>query len=58
MSQFLTIEDVAKKLQISGRQIRRYIDEGILKSTRFGRLHRISEKQVEDFLKAIEKANK
>lgn len=54
MSQLYTIDEVAKLIKVSGKQVRRYIDLGELKSLRFGRLHRITEKQLEAFVKSKE----
>lgn len=57
--QMLKIEDVAKKLNVSQKSIRRYIHSGKLKSNKIGGVHRIQKEELESFLTlSIHKTNK
>lgn len=49
-TEFLRIEDVAKKLNISLKSVRRYIHSGKLKSTKIVGVHRIEESDLQHFL--------
>jgi len=51
-TEFLRIEDVAKKLNVSQKSIRRYIHSGKLTSTKIGGVHRINEADLQRFLNA------
>ncbi len=48
---FLTVKDVAQRLQLSPKSVRRLIDEGMLRIHRFGRAIRIAEEDLNQFLK-------
>ncbi len=48
---FLTVKDVAQRLQLSPKSVRRLIDEGMLRDHRFGRAIRIAEEDLNQFLK-------
>jgi excisionase family DNA binding protein len=53
----LTLEEVAKALQVSVRSVRRYIDSGQLKATRVGtRLLRVRPSDLEAFLSSDKSA--
>jgi len=60
VSQMLRIEDVARRLNLSQKSIRRYIHAGQLKSNKIGGVHRIYEDQLSLFLDqtAFEESNK
>ncbi|OGY45757.1 MAG: hypothetical protein A2744_00035 [Candidatus Buchananbacteria bacterium RIFCSPHIGHO2_01_FULL_44_11] len=47
---FLTIEKVAKHLQIGERSVYRYVKEGKLRASKIG-YWRITEKDLRDFIK-------
>ncbi|MFK8058478.1 MAG: DNA cytosine methyltransferase [Polaribacter sp.] len=49
-SQMLRIEDVANRLNVSQKSVRRYIHSGKLKSTKIGGVHRIEENDLQHFL--------
>ena len=51
-NQMLRIQDVANELNVSQKSVRRYIHSGKLKSNKIGGVHRISETELEDFLKS------
>ena len=46
----LRIEDVAKKLNVSQKSVRRYIHAGKLKSNKIGGVHRVEESELQYFL--------
>lgn len=48
---FLTVKDVAQRLQLSPKSVRRLIDEGMLRFHRFGRAIRIAEEDLARLLK-------
>ena len=48
--QMLRIEDIAKKLNVSQKSVRRYIHSGKLKSSKIGGVHRIEERDLQSFL--------
>jgi DNA (cytosine-5)-methyltransferase 1 len=50
-AQLLRIEDVANKLNVSQKSVRRYIHSGKLKSNKIGGVHRVQESDLENFLK-------
>ena len=50
-AQMLRIEDVANKLNVSQKSVRRYIHSGKLKSNKIGGVHRIEESELERFLR-------
>lgn len=47
-------EQVAEKLQLSVRTIWAYIRDGKLPATKLGRKYRISEEQLDRFMKSLE----
>ena len=49
---FRTISQVAEELQVSERQVRRWIEDGRLRAIRLGRLVRISPDEFARFVKA------
>ena len=49
---FLTVDEVAEKLQLNPETIRRYIIAKELEAYKFGKNYRIEEKELERFLKA------
>lgn len=51
-TRWLTIADVAELLQFSERQVRRWIEDGDLAAHKFGRQWRISDKDLEDYLRS------
>ena len=48
---FLTVDEVAEKLQLNPETIRRYIIAKELEAYKFGKNYRIEEKELERFLK-------
>lgn len=55
---YFTPEQVADKLQFTVRTIYRLIHEGKLPASKIGRKYRISEEQLERFMKAQEVGEK
>jgi DNA (cytosine-5)-methyltransferase 1 len=49
-TQMLRIEDIANKLNVSQKSVRRYIHSGKLKSKKIGGVHRVEERDLDDFL--------
>jgi DNA (cytosine-5)-methyltransferase 1 len=49
--QMLRIEDIAKKLNVSQKTIRRHIQSGKLKSNKIGGVHRVESKDLSNFIK-------
>lgn len=47
---FLTIRDVAERLKVSQRTVRRWIDQGYLKVIKLGRTVRIDEENLSDLI--------
>jgi excisionase family DNA binding protein len=50
MEQYLTSEQVAKKLQVHPFTVLKYLKSGKLKGVKIGRMYRIKESDVEKFL--------
>ena len=46
----LSVSDVAERLNLSEKTIRNMIDAGHLKAFKFGRVFRISEEQLQEFI--------
>ena len=53
MEQYLTSEQVAKKLQVHPFTVLKYLKSGKLKGVKIGRMYRIKEGDVEKFLEKI-----
>jgi len=49
-TKMLRIEDVAEKLNVSQKSVRRYIHSGKLKSNKIGGVHRVEESDLQHFL--------
>lgn len=49
-TEMLRIEDVAKKLNVSQKSVRRYIHSGNLKSNKIGGVHRVEEHALQNFI--------
>lgn len=50
--QLLRIEDIAERLNVSQKSVRRYIHAGKLKSSKIGGVHRIDEVDLEKFIES------
>jgi excisionase family DNA binding protein len=50
--QFLSLEDVAERLQVSDRTVRRWVKDGKLDAYKPGREWRIRPSDLEDFLES------
>lgn len=48
----LTIEEVAERLKLHPNTVRRYARWGKLPAVKFGRVWRVEEKDLEDFVRA------
>ena len=48
---YLTTRDVAKRLNMNPRLIRSHITSGSLRATKLGKEFRVSEQDLEDFVK-------
>jgi PTS system nitrogen regulatory IIA component len=53
MSNILTINDVAKKLQMSQSTIYKYAEKGKIPSFKIGTCRRFIEDEIDNFLKSI-----
>lgn len=49
-NQLLRIDDLAEKLNVSQKSIRRYIHSGKLKSNKIGGVHRVSKSELQNFI--------
>jgi putative molybdopterin biosynthesis protein len=52
-SQLLTVEEVAERLRVVTRTVRRMIDRGELPGHRMGRMVRVSEDDLERFIRGL-----
>ena len=52
-TKMLRIEDVAKKLNVSKKSVRRYIHSGKLKSNKIGGVHRAEVSDLKHFLNLL-----
>jgi excisionase family DNA binding protein len=52
-SQLLTVEEVARRLAVATRTVRRLIDRGELIAHRMGRVVRVSEDDLEQFIRGL-----
>ena len=48
----LTLKEVADRLRLHPNTLRRYIKEGKLAAMKFGRVWRVEEKDLEEFMRA------
>lgn len=48
----LTLKEVAERLRLHPNTLRRYIKKGKLAAMKFGRVWRIEEKDLEEFMRA------
>lgn len=51
MSKFLLVEEVAEKLRLHPNTIRIYIKGGKLPAAKFGKVYRIKEEDLEEFIR-------
>ncbi len=49
----LTLKEVAQRLKLHPNTLRRYAKEGKLPAMKFGRVWRIEEKDLKDFMRAM-----
>jgi len=50
--QYLTVQDIAKRLKVTDLTVRRWIEQGELKAVKLrGTIYRIHPKDFEDFMK-------
>lgn len=49
----LTVDDVAEKLQLTRRTIYEYIKQGKLSAVRIGRLYRIEQSALDEFIASL-----
>ncbi len=49
---YLSPEDVAQRLNVKPLMVRRWLKDGMLKGVKVGRLWRIRESEIEEFLKS------
>jgi excisionase family DNA binding protein len=57
MKKTYTVDEVAKKLEVSVKTIRRYIYSGKLAANKIGGSWKISEEQIEDYYESISSSN-
>jgi excisionase family DNA binding protein len=53
MEQYLTSEQVAKLLQVHQFTVLKYLKDGRIKGVKIGRVYRIKESEVENFLNRV-----
>jgi len=58
MSNILTIDDVAKKLQMSKSTIYKYAEKGKIPSFKIGTCRRFFEEEINNFLQSCSQENK
>jgi len=58
MSEFLTVNEVAKRLRLHPATIAKYVREGKILALKFGRVWRIKEKELTNFLEKTEARGK
>ena len=58
MSRFLLVDEVAEKLRLHPNTVRGYIKKGILPAARFGKVYRVKEKDVEEFIERATRSKK
>jgi excisionase family DNA binding protein len=51
---YYTVEESAAKLKISKYTVWKYIKSGQLKAAKIGKIYRISESQLDEFMKSLE----
>jgi len=54
MNEYLKPEEIAKKIAVDVSTVRRWLREGEIKYTKFGRAVRVKTKDFEDYCKANE----
>ena len=54
MSEFLTVNEIAKKLRLHPATIAKYVREGKILALKFGRVWRIREEELTKFLERTE----
>jgi len=55
MERMLKPQEVAERLNVSVRTVRIWLWKGVLKGVKIGRVWRVREKDLEDFIKKAEK---
>ena len=50
MDELLTVKEVAEKMKITEKSVRRYVAEGMLKAIKLERVLRFREDDIEEFL--------
>jgi len=58
VSKFLLVEEVAEKLRLHPNTIRIYIKEGRLPAAKFGKVYRIKEEDLEEFIRQAMEAKR
>ena len=53
--EFLTVEEVAKTLKVQPAAVREWLKQGTLVGVKLGRIWRIEEKDLEDFVNKAKK---
>ena len=54
LEKFYTPEEVAEKLSVRGNTVRKWLNDGILKGLKVGRVWRIKETELQEFIKRQE----
>lgn len=55
MPKLLSLKEVSEVLKLNINIIRRYVREGRIQAAKFGRVYRVREEALEDFIKKQEK---
>mgnify|MGYP001565772378 CR=1 FL=1 len=54
MKDYLSLEDIAEKLNVSTISLRRYVKSGRLKARRIGRAYKVTTDEAEAFIQSFE----
>ena len=54
MSKLLSLKEVSEVLKLNVNTIRRYVREGRIQAAKFGRVYRVREEALEEFIKRQE----
>ena len=55
MPKLLSLKEVSEVLRLNINTVRRYVREGKIRAAKFGRIYRVREEALEEFIKKQEK---
>ena len=56
MPKLLSLKEVSEVLKLNINTVRRYVREGKIRAAKFGRIYRVREEALEEFIKKQEKS--